>query len=462
MAGVLAENYQLKWHSHSNHLHSSVATLYRSDNFTDVTLVTCDGRYLSAHRFVLSACSSYLNRILQIGSLGTAFNPNMVIILPPEVSYRTLAILLQYMYSGEATVSNDQLSGVLRAGEILRIKGLCHNKEKRSQGESTSKRDPLSIDTYSGENLYINTSDVASTRTQDISSAGSSITSQRGSCKINNQQTLVQVPLNTTETEKTEESSNKKILLKSNKNKQQSTSNGNEVTSKVSTVENSKDSHSDITIEDNMKGELLVKEEPLDWDDIEEDTNMSNEGSVEPDVSVKSERGSDNNLYAPLTCDMCQETFTTPALWVRHIENHPATELPRKKRKKSQSGDDDEDEEEFPALRCELCQKIFTSPADWVRHIQSSHTEEQLALSNSAKHSKKSPKVSCASCNKTFPSIASMLIHSRTHTGEKPYVCCVCEKGFNVKSNLLRHLRTLHDHLMHPKKSQSSSTVKDS
>ena len=27
-----------------------------------------------------------------------------------------------------------------------------------------------------------------------------------------------------------------------------------------------------------------------------------------------------NPFYAPLTCDLCHETFTTPALWVRHVE----------------------------------------------------------------------------------------------------------------------------------------------
>ncbi|XP_073981548.1 uncharacterized protein isoform X2 [Rhodnius prolixus] len=444
MAGVLAENYQLKWHSHSNHLHTSVATLYRSDNFTDVTLVTCDGRYLSAHRFVLSACSSYLNRILQIGSIGSAFNPNMVIILPPDITYRTLAILLQYMYSGEATVSNEQLSGVLRAGEILRIKGLCHNREKRlplGSMESTNNKDPLSIDTSSGNHLYINTND-GSMNKQAMSSASSSTTSQRGSCKISSH-----ISSNNIE-DKTEES--KKHSVKSSKGKQQPSSNSSELPTKGGT-ENSSGERSDIVVEENMKIELLVKEEPIDWEEVDEDAQ---ERQV-PGLCQ------DNNLYAPLTCDMCQETFTTPALWVRHIENHPATELQRKKRKKSQGGDEEDEEEEYPALRCELCQKVFTSPADWVRHIQSSHTEEQLALNNSAKHSRKNPRVSCASCNKTFPSIASMLIHSRTHTGEKPYICCVCEKGFNVKSNLLRHLRTLHDHLMNPG-SQASSLVKDS
>lgn len=56
----------------------------------------------------------------------------------------------------------------------------------------------------------------------------------------------------------------------------------------------------------------------------------------------------------------------------------------------------------------------------------------------------------CRVCFKQFPSEASMLIHRRTHTGEKPYVCPCCRKGFNVKSNLLRHLRTLHDRVVSP------------
>lgn len=53
----------------------------------------------------------------------------MYIILPPELSRRSAQILIQYMYSGEATVSNDILSEVLRGGEILKIRGLCRNNQ---------------------------------------------------------------------------------------------------------------------------------------------------------------------------------------------------------------------------------------------------------------------------------------------------------------------------------------------
>lgn len=31
----------------------------------------------------------------------------------------------------------------------------------------------------------------------------------------------------------------------------------------------------------------------------------------------------DGALYSPLSCDLCQKIFTTPAEWVRHIEAHP-------------------------------------------------------------------------------------------------------------------------------------------
>lgn len=49
------------------------------------------------------------------------------IVLPPELSSRAIQTLIQYMYSGEATVSIDILSEVLQGGEMLKIRGLWHN-----------------------------------------------------------------------------------------------------------------------------------------------------------------------------------------------------------------------------------------------------------------------------------------------------------------------------------------------
>lgn len=40
-------------------------------------------------------------------------------------------------------------------------------------------------------------------------------------------------------------------------------------------------------------------------------------------------------IYSPLTCELCSETFTVPAEWVRHIEGHAeATQnIPKKRRR---------------------------------------------------------------------------------------------------------------------------------
>lgn len=38
----------------------------------------------------------------------------------------------------------------------------------------------------------------------------------------------------------------------------------------------------------------------------------------------------------------------------------------------------------------------------------------------------------------------------KKNVGERPFYCSLCNKGFNVKSNLLRHMRTLHNQLLNP------------
>ncbi|XP_017134987.1 protein glass [Drosophila miranda] len=142
---MAAENYHLKWDSHLSYLNTSIATLYKNEKFADVVLYSSYTSSsinsdiptvgISAHKFILSSCSQFFATMFETAPIAS---PNGVIyvVLPPDLSHRAIQILVQYMYSGEATVSNDILNEVLRGGEILKIRGLC--RSSASNNSSTT------------------------------------------------------------------------------------------------------------------------------------------------------------------------------------------------------------------------------------------------------------------------------------------------------------------------------------
>ncbi|XP_034942458.1 zinc finger and BTB domain-containing protein 14 [Chelonus insularis] len=479
MAIAASENYQLKWHSYGAHLHSSVATLLHSESFADVLLATSCGRHIAAHRFVLAACSSYLSHIFQTCHFGANTNSPIIVVLPTEIGYRTLKILIQYMYSGEATVTNDQLEGVLKAGDILRVRGLWRsnstskkeNIQSNNQKVERDKREQQPIPgqiqkikllqpptdkmtpepAHTPQPMQIPVSQMTPTTTMTTIPSTPSVPAHKViekkiTEKVGEKFVETPEPKKMDETKSNDQGKNKENVELYGKRKKLSNSEAESTKSKSDTSEGE------------LNLDLLVKDEPVDWEesmDPTESLTIDHEIDIKPEIVHSADEDGDleeeEEEYTPLTCDMCSQTFNRPSDWVKHIEFTHAdmTENRRRKRK-----DDEDDNKDFPPLKCDLCGNTYPTPQEWVRHIQTEHTEEQLALMNNSAPPK--PKrvhnhqKLCNICQKVFPSHASMVIHQRTHTGEKPFLCSYCKKGFNVKSNLLRHLRTLHDKFVHP------------
>nr|XP_012150749.1 PREDICTED: longitudinals lacking protein, isoform G-like isoform X22 [Megachile rotundata] len=119
------QQFCLRWNNHQSTLIQNFDTLLESGTLVDCTLAA-EGKYLKAHKVVLSACSPYFE-----GLLSEHYDKHPVFILK-DVKFKELKAMMDYMYRGEVNISQDQLAALLKAAESLQIKGLSESKTSGS------------------------------------------------------------------------------------------------------------------------------------------------------------------------------------------------------------------------------------------------------------------------------------------------------------------------------------------
>ncbi|XP_038117920.1 longitudinals lacking protein, isoforms H/M/V isoform X5 [Culex quinquefasciatus] len=126
------QQFCLRWNNHQSTLISVFDTLLENGTLVDCTLAA-EGKFLKAHKVVLSACSPYFAALLS-----QQYDKHPIFILK-DVKFQELRAMMDYMYRGEVNISQDQLAALLKAAESLQIKGLSDNR-----GSSSSSAAPPS------------------------------------------------------------------------------------------------------------------------------------------------------------------------------------------------------------------------------------------------------------------------------------------------------------------------------
>ncbi|XP_066969975.1 zinc finger and BTB domain-containing protein 7A-like isoform X10 [Macrobrachium rosenbergii] len=148
--GMLA----LSWNNHSTTFSHMLSQIRQKDRYTDAT-VACEGKFYHVHRIVLSTCSTYFEEMFELASAGK--HP---IVLLQDVRKYELEALLSYMYAGVVSVAQKDLSRLIKIAELLQIKGLAVPDELPSEKKiSTSNQSERTGSGHHKSSHLLDTSD---------------------------------------------------------------------------------------------------------------------------------------------------------------------------------------------------------------------------------------------------------------------------------------------------------------
>ena len=113
------EKLCLQWNDFKESITLSFKALRNDKEFTDATLACEDGQVIEVHRTVLAASSPFFMELLK------KHKHSHPLIYMRGIKSTILVTIMDFLYQGEANVSQDDLDSFLTLAEELKLRGLA-------------------------------------------------------------------------------------------------------------------------------------------------------------------------------------------------------------------------------------------------------------------------------------------------------------------------------------------------
>ena len=130
MSGPATEKFALRWNDFESNICQAFKRLKDDRDLCDVTCVCEDDQEVEAHKVVLASCSQFFDKIFK------KYKNKQVVLYLKGVSCHQLKSLMSFMYLGQVSVRQEELSSFLQAAEELQVRGLAQGNT-HTPGQST-------------------------------------------------------------------------------------------------------------------------------------------------------------------------------------------------------------------------------------------------------------------------------------------------------------------------------------
>ncbi|XP_064093070.1 longitudinals lacking protein, isoforms H/M/V-like isoform X29 [Macrobrachium nipponense] len=414
MDGMLS----LYWNNHKATFCHILATLREKERYTDATLA-CEGKFYPVHKLVLSTCSEYFELMFE----NTPCKHPIIVL--KDIKPDELEALLSYMYAGVVSVAQNDLARLIKAAELLQIKGLAvpdeppsteDNKRPLSSRDSREQRSPQPKRRRREEN---------------------------GSLASNSPSTS---PKTSPYPHDSESRTHSRTLSENNRAEQRQDS--------LDPSTSQESSESDVKV---MVDETLVKEEAVETIDDSQserldfmplsDPGLDNPGGDDPLSSNKYEQPGGLSGQAQPIADAVAEALAGPSGMQGWLG---VGDMPSGFSSENYGGEGSQDVHGSPGQASgPQAQQRVSCLMGHDYHPRSEASKEDLhqnALHWSQELSSSLlshlPKVhQCPYCPYSTAVVTHMKRHIHRHTGEKPFACTCCSYRCVTKEDLKKHVR---------------------